>query len=62
MARTKIEIPYNGWLPRDHQMALWQYLQDGGKRAMAIWHRRAGKNEICLHHAAVAAVERVRCR
>jgi phage terminase large subunit len=57
--RTKIEIPYNGWLPRDHQMALWQYLQDGGKRAMAIWHRRAGKDEVCLHHAAVSAVERV---
>jgi phage terminase large subunit len=26
---------------------------------MAVWHRRAGKDEICLHHAAVAAFERV---
>ena len=25
---------------------------------MAIWHRRAGKDEICLHHAAVSAMRR----
>src|SRR6478736_4707658 len=40
-------------------MKLWSYLQGGGKRAMAVWHRRAGKDEVCLHHTAVAAVERV---
>ena len=26
---------------------------------MAVWHRRAGKDEICLHHAAVSMVSRV---
>ena len=26
---------------------------------MAVWHRRAGKDEVCLHHTAVAAFERV---
>lgn len=30
-----------------------------GKRAVAVWHRRAGKDEICLHTAAVKAFERV---
>lgn len=25
---------------------------------MAVWHRRAGKDEICLHHAACAAMKR----
>jgi phage terminase large subunit len=25
---------------------------------MAIWHRRAGKDEVCLHHAACAAMKR----
>lgn len=25
---------------------------------MAVWHRRAGKDEICLHHAAVSAMTR----
>lgn len=54
----KIEIPYGGWLPRGHQGALWNYLRAGGKRAMAIWHRRAGKDEVCLHHTAVSVLER----
>jgi hypothetical protein len=40
-------------------MALWNYLHDGGKRAIAIWHRRAGKDEIALHHTAVAAFRKV---
>jgi hypothetical protein len=40
-------------------MRLWDYLRDGGKRAVAIWHRRAGKDEVCLHHAAVSATLRV---
>jgi len=39
-------------------MRLWEYLQAGGDRAMAVWHRRAGKDEICLHHAACAAWKR----
>jgi phage terminase large subunit len=53
-----IQLPHNGWLPRSHQMRLWQHLQAGGDRAMAVWHRRAGKDEICLHHAAVAMMKR----
>lgn len=54
-----ISLPANGWMPRPHQMRLWEHLQGGGKRAMAVWHRRAGKDEICLHHAAVQAMQRV---
>ena len=54
-----IALPANGWLPRDHQMRLWRYLHEGGKRAIAVWHRRAGKDEICLHHAAVSAMQRI---
>jgi hypothetical protein len=30
----------------------------GGKRAVAVWHRRAGKDEICLHATAMAMMER----
>ena len=44
----EIPLPHNNWWPRDHQMQLWEYLQAGGKRAMAVWHRRAGKDEVCL--------------
>ena len=47
----KIRLPANDWEPRPHQLKLWKYLQGGGKRAMAVWHRRAGKDEVCLHHA-----------
>jgi len=53
-----IHVPAKSWWPRDHQMALWSFLQDGGKRAIAIWHRRAGKDEIAMHHTAVQMLKR----
>ena len=56
---TNVSLPHNGWLPRHHQMPLWRYLRDGGKRAVAIWHRRAGKDEVCLHFTAWSAMTRV---
>ena len=40
---------------RAYQIPLWQYLRCGGKRAIAIWHRRAGKDEVALHWAALAS-------
>jgi phage terminase large subunit len=54
----KTELPHDGWTPRVHQMPLWRYLRGGGKRALAVWHRRAGKDEVCLHHTCIAAMER----
>lgn len=58
MEKVSIRVPYNEWCPRPHQEKLWEYLQAGGKRAMAIWHRRAGKDEVCLHHIMCAAMKR----
>jgi hypothetical protein len=55
----KVRLPANGWDPRPHQENLWGYLESGGKRAIAVWHRRAGKDEICLHHAAASAFKRI---
>lgn len=50
----------NAWRPRPYQRRLWSYLeQDGPRRAVAVWHRRAGKDEVCLHWAACAAMRRV---
>lgn len=49
-----IQLP-NNWTPRDYQIPLWEYLQNGGKRAVAVWHRRAGKDDVFLHHAARCA-------
>lgn len=52
----KIRIPANGWKPRAYQMAAWEYLQSGGRHAELVFHRRAGKDDLCLHWAAVSAV------
>lgn len=54
----EITLP-NNWTPRPYQERLWDYLMSGGKRAVACWHRRAGKDEVCLHHTACALHERV---
>jgi phage terminase large subunit len=51
-----LKIPHN-WQPRSYQLKLWRYLQNGGTRATAIWHRRAGKDELALHWGAVSAME-----
>ena len=53
-----VNLPYN-WTPRPYQIPLWRYLEGGGTRAVACWHRRAGKDENCLHWACVAAHTRV---
>jgi len=39
---TQIQLPANGFTPRPYQYNLWNYLVNGGKRALAIWPRRAG--------------------
>lgn len=53
----QIEIP-NGWNPRVYQQPLWNYLERGGKRAIGMWHRRAGKDDVLLNWAAVSVMER----
>ena len=55
--RPKIRIP-NNWAPRDYQMNVWRYLERGGKRAICVWHRRAGKDDVCLHWAAASMIDK----
>jgi hypothetical protein len=55
---TRIQLP-NKWRPREYQKPLFHYLTGGGKRAIAVWHRRAGKDDVILHWTAIAASERV---
>lgn len=55
---SDLKLPYQ-WHRRSYQENLWKYLASGGKRAVAVWHRRAGKDEVCLHHTACAAHERI---
>lgn len=54
----KIELPHNGWKPRPYQQHLWNYLNNGGTRAVACWMRRAGKDDVALHWAAVSMIRR----
>lgn len=61
-----VEMPANGWRPRPYQQALWRYFNDPetcafdgtGKRAIAICHRRWGKDEIALNLIGKASVTR----
>lgn len=55
---TLITLP-NQWQPRQYQFDLWRFLEQGGKRALAVCHRRWGKDDIALHWTAVAAHQRV---
>jgi phage terminase large subunit len=54
----KIYLPHQ-WKPRPYQMPMWSYLERGGKRAIAIAHRRWGKDDVMLHNAACQAMQRV---
>lgn len=58
MFDTPIQIP-NSWAPRSYQLPLWSALEQGSKRAVAVWHRRAGKDAVGIHWASVAALQRV---
>jgi len=53
----EISIP-SDWKPRDYQRKAWSYLENGGKHAELIWHRRSGKDEVALHWGAVSAMTR----
>lgn len=54
-----IQLPAFDWRPRPQQMALWQYMQGGGRHAEIVWHRRFGKDDVGLHWTARAAFQRV---
>lgn len=48
----------NNWTPRSYQEDLWAYREAGGREAVAVWHRRAGKDEVGLHSAACESQKR----
>ena len=54
----RVRLP-NNWNPRPDQMGLWSYLENGGLRAVEVAHRRWGKDDIALHYAACAGMQRV---
>lgn len=56
---TQLELPHNGWEPRKYQRNAWLNWQNGGRRQLLFWHRRAGKDEVNLHMHAVGSAQRV---
>jgi hypothetical protein len=57
---VRIQLPNIGWQPRDYQRPFWDaWVKDDCKRVIGIWHRRAGKDDVCLHGAAIKLHERV---
>lgn len=53
-----IEIKAN-WKPRDYQLPLFRFFKSGGKRGVAVWHRRAGKDTTALYLTRELALQRV---
>lgn len=43
-----VTVPLD-WHPREYQRPLWDALKSGTKRAVAVWHRRAGKDSVGLN-------------
>jgi phage terminase large subunit len=43
-----ITLPHN-FKPRDYQVGLFKAIDEGYKRAVAIWHRRAGKDKSLIN-------------
>lgn len=55
---SAIRLPHE-WDPRPYQLPAWKALESGIKRVVGVWHRRAGKDDVALHWAQCAAVQRV---
>ena len=56
----RVRLPAHGWKPRAKQWPLWNYwVRENGTRAAAVWHRRYGKDDVCLHGTAVKLHQRV---
>lgn len=43
-----VVLPY-AYRPRQYQIPFWRAMDRGCKRALLVWHRRAGKDLTCLH-------------
>src|SRR5688572_15313537 len=57
---SEILLPHR-WSPRSYQRKLWGYMQGPaeGKRAVAVWHRRAGKDLLGINVVSTKIPERV---
>lgn len=54
----QISLPHK-FTPRDYQLPLFQAMDAGTKRAVIVWHRRAGKDKACFNYMVKRAFQRV---
>jgi len=52
VARIRLQ---GDWVARPYQKPLLKFMEAGGKRAMPIWHRRSGKDDVSLRWTARCA-------
>ena len=57
MARS-ISLPH-AWTPRHYQLPVFQKFEKGVKRFILVWHRRSGKDSMCINLMTLAAMQRV---
>jgi phage terminase large subunit len=53
---VRVTLP-NDFTPRPYQEAPMRHFDAGGKRAITIWHRRAGKDLTAMHQTCKAGHE-----
>ena len=51
-----VDIP-NDFTPRVYQRRVWEYFAQGGRKAVTVWPRRAGKDTNALHIACTQAMQ-----
>jgi len=57
-AGIELTMPYN-FTPRDYQKNVFNYfIKENGKRAVTVWHRRAGKDLLAINTLATLATQR----
>lgn len=58
MTLAELTLPHR-FTPRPYQLPLLRALDRGPTRAIAVWHRRAGKDKVCLNWLIARTQERV---
>lgn len=58
MPSSPIQIPHR-YQPRPYQLPILKALDSGIKRAVAVWHRRSGKEKTFINYVARCAFQRV---
>ena len=58
VSENAIELPC-GYKCRDYQVEFWEAMKSGKKRAVLVWHRRAGKEKTCWNYLIMQACRKV---